>query len=169
MKNIFLLALISLLSLCAFGQDEEFIGGNCTSIMVGKKASADGSVITSHTCDGRYRTWMTIEPAANYKDGATHKVYKGTMHTKSRIDTTGLTLAGEIPQAKHTYAYLNTAYPCLNEKQLAIGETTFSGPDTLVNSKGMFQIEELERVALMRCTTAREAIKLIGSLVKEYG
>ncbi|MBR3799586.1 MAG: C69 family dipeptidase [Bacteroidales bacterium] len=169
MKNIFLLALISLLSLCAFGQDEEFIGGNCTSIMVGKKASADGSVITSHTCDGRYRTWMTIEPAANYKDGATHKVYKGTMHTKNRTDTTGITLAGEIPQAKHTYAYLNTAYPCLNEKQLAIGETTFSGPDTLVNSKGMFLIEELERVALMRCTTAREAIKLIGSLVKEYG
>ena len=168
MKNI-LVALLFLLSLCAYGQEEEFIGGNCTSIMVGKKASADGSVITSHTCDGRYRTWMTIEPAANYKDGATHKVYKGTMHTKSRTDTTGLTLAGEIPQAKHTYAYLNTAYPCLNEKQLAIGETTFSGPDTLVNSKGMFMIEELERVALMRCTTAREAIKLIGSLVKEYG
>ena len=169
MKNIFLLVLLFLLSLCAMGQDEEFIGGNCTSIMVGKKATADGSVITSHTCDGRYRTWMSIEQAANYKDGTTHKVYKGTMHTKSRSDTTGVTLAGEIPQAKHTYAYLNTAYPCLNEKQLAIGETTFSGPDTLVNSKGMFMIEELERVALMRCTTAREAIKLIGSLIADYG
>ena len=31
---------------------------SCTSIMVGKKASADGSVITSHTCDGNYRTWI---------------------------------------------------------------------------------------------------------------
>ena len=31
---------------------------SCTSIMVGKKASADGSVMTSHTCDSNYRTWM---------------------------------------------------------------------------------------------------------------
>ena len=42
---------------------------SCTSIMVGKLASTDGSVITSHTCDGRYRTWMTIEPAADHKKG----------------------------------------------------------------------------------------------------
>jgi len=35
---------------------------SCTSIMVGKKASTDGSVMTSHTCDGNYRTWMTIVP-----------------------------------------------------------------------------------------------------------
>ncbi|MBR3074943.1 MAG: hypothetical protein IKH11_04200, partial [Bacteroidales bacterium] len=28
--------------------------------MVGRQASADGSVITSHTCDGRYRTWVRV-------------------------------------------------------------------------------------------------------------
>ena len=76
---------------------------------------------------------------------------------------------GTIPEARHTYAYLNTAYPALNEKQLAIGETTFGGPDTLVNPKGLFTIEELERVALQRCTTAREAIKLMGELAQKYG
>ena len=32
---------------------------------------------------------------------------------------------GEIPEAAETYAFLNTAYPCLNEKQLAIGDTCF--------------------------------------------
>ncbi|MCF0207517.1 MAG: C69 family dipeptidase [Bacteroidales bacterium] len=171
MKKILFFALL-FAGLTAFSQEfveEEYIGGNCTSIMVGKKASADGSVITSHTCDGRYRTWMRIEPAADHKKGETHKVYRGTMHTKNAEDTTGVRLMGEIPQAEHTYAYLNTAYPCMNEKQLAIGETTFSGPDTLVNEKGMFTIEELERVALMRCTTARDAIKLIGELIAEYG
>lgn len=144
-------------------------GQSCTSIMVGKKASADGSVITSHTCDGRYRTWMTVEPAQDYKQGSLHTVRKGTMNTAFRDDTTGVRIAGTIPQVAHTYAYLNTAYPCLNEKQLAIGETTFGGPDTLQNNKGMFTIEELERVALMRCDNARDAVRLIGSLVRQYG
>ncbi|MEE8377797.1 MAG: peptidase, partial [Candidatus Aminicenantaceae bacterium] len=27
----------------------------CTSILVGKLASTDGSVMTAHTCDGNYR------------------------------------------------------------------------------------------------------------------
>jgi hypothetical protein len=34
--------------------------GNCTSIMIGRLATTDGSVITSHTCDGTYRTWLEI-------------------------------------------------------------------------------------------------------------
>lgn len=144
-------------------------GQSCTSIMVGKKASADGSVITSHTCDGRYRTWMYVEPSADHPQGTMHKVLRGTMHTAFRGDTTGVRLVGEIPEAMHTYAYLNTAYPCLNEKQLAIGESTFGGPDTLVNENAMFTIEELERIALQRCDNARGAIRLIGELVKQYG
>ena len=147
----------------------EFVGQSCTSIMVGKKASRDGSVITSHTCDGRYRTWMYMEPAQDHPAGTMHAVYKGTMHTTFRGDTTGVRLAGAIPEVAHTYAYLNTAYPCLNEHQLSIGESTFGGPDTLENPAGMFMIEELERVALQRCTTARDAIRLIGDLVKMYG
>jgi dipeptidase len=50
-----------------------------------------------------------------------------------------------------------------------MGETTISGRDTLQNKKGLFFIEELQRVALQRCTTARDAIRLMGSLIKEYG
>ena len=75
----------------------EFDGANCTSIMVGKKASADGSVMTSHTCDSWYRTWMRWEPAADHEDNATAKVYKGTMHTMSPSETKGLEVAAEIP------------------------------------------------------------------------
>ncbi len=142
---------------------------SCTSIMVGKRASTDGSVITSHTCDGRYRTWMSIEPAQKAEKGRKHTVRKGTLHTVGVADTTGVRNAGTIAMSEATYAYLNTAYPCLNERQLAIGESTFSGPDTLVNENGMFLIEELQRVALMRCSTAREAIRLIGQLVAKYG
>ena len=167
MKRIlFILAGLSL-SLALVAQ--EFDGQNCTSIMVGKLASTDGSVITSHTCDGRYRTWAQMEPAADHEPGTMHQVLRGTMQTKFRGDTTGVKLMGEIPEAAHTYAYLNTAYPCFNEKQLAIGETTFGGPDTLVNAAGWFTIEELERVALQRCDNARDAIRLMGGLAEQYG
>ena len=167
MKRLFLL--LALVALPFSLRAQEFDAQSCTSIMVGKKASADGSVITSHTCDGRYRTWVRMEPARDHEAGSMHPVLRGTMHTSSPTDTTGVRLMGEIPEVSHTYAYLNTAYPCLNEKQLAMGETTFGGPDTLVNSSGWFTIEELERVALQRCEGAREAIRLMGSLAEQYG
>lgn len=142
---------------------------SCTSIMVGKNASADGSVITSHTCDSWYRTWMQIVPAKDHKSDAKNTIFNGRMHTQSPLDSTKMYQKGEIPQVAHTYRFLDTAYPCLNEKQLGIGETTISGRDTLRNKKGMFMIEELQRIALERCSTAREAIRLMGELVKLYG
>lgn len=142
---------------------------SCTSIMVGKNASTDGSVITSHTCDSWYRTWATIEPAKDYPRDTIMSIYDGLMHTEFDKDMSNTTVKGTIPQVKHTYQFFNTSYPCLNEKQLGIGETTISGRRELQNPKGMFMIEELERVALQRCSTAREAIQLMGQLVKQYG
>lgn len=141
----------------------------CTSIMAGRLATTDGSVITAHSCDGNYRTWVEIESGQSYPEGATTKVYHGLLHTETSWDQRGVMEQGEVPQAKKTYAFLNTAYPCMNEKQLAIGETTIGGRRELRNSEGMFYIEELQRIALQRCTEAKEAIKLIGKLVKEYG
>ncbi|MDR1985041.1 MAG: C69 family dipeptidase [Prevotellaceae bacterium] len=170
--------------------DSEFYG-SCTSIVVGKKASADGSVITSQTCDGRYRSWMNIEPAQKHKKGDVTKILKGTLFTESPDEIAQIQLAekktqtnsstilhdfevaleikGEIPEAEQTYAFLNTAYPCMNEKNLAIGETTIEGRKELVNEDGMFYIEELQRIALQRCITARQAVELMGELVKKYG
>ena len=111
--------------------DEETMKGmqrmSCTSIMVGKNASVDGSVITSHTCDSWYRTWMQVVPAKDYKKDTVTAIYDGRMHTQSALDSTKMYRKGVIPQVRHTYRYLDTAYPCLNEKQLGIGETTISG------------------------------------------
>ncbi|MDH6303480.1 dipeptidase [Parabacteroides sp. PF5-5] len=142
---------------------------SCTSIMVGKKASSDGSVMTSHTCDGNYRTWMNMVPAKTYDRDTVTGIYTGKMHTEFADDQTKVVLKGSIPQVRSTYRFLNTAYPCLNEKQLAIGETTITGRKELVNDKGVFMIEELQRIALERCKTAREAIALMGKLIAEYG
>ncbi len=142
---------------------------SCTSIMVGKLASTDGSVMTSHTCDGGYRTWVEMVPAADHKAGSMRPVYWGKMHTQTSKDMYKVSKKGEIPQVKHTYAFLNTSYPCLNEKQLAIGETTITGRRELHNDKGLFVIEELQAIALERCSTAREAIRVMGELAEKYG
>lgn len=146
---------------------EEF--ENCTSIMVGKQATTDGSVITAHSCDGNFRTWLNIVPGKTFPKNSKDKVYYGMLHGETSWDKRGITLQGEIPQIEKTYTFLNTAYPCMNEKQLAIGETTIGGRRELNNTEGMFLIEEIERLMLQRCSTAREAIKLAGELVKKYG
>ncbi|MFN8256587.1 MAG: C69 family dipeptidase [Bacteroidales bacterium] len=148
---------------------EEDLQQSCTSIMVGIRASDDGSVMTAHTCDAYYRTWLDFVPAQEHPKGTMHKVQWETMHTSSAWSNDKVFVKGEIPEAEKTFAYLNTAYPCLNEKQLAIGETSISGRKELKNDKGLFLIEELERVVLQRCTTARQGIQLIGELVKKYG
>ena len=167
MKYLFSLTLLAVSAV--FGISAQTAKDACTSIMVGKKASVDGSVMTSHTCDSWYRTWMQMTEAKDFPNDTVTSIYKGRMHTEYANSMDGVTEAGKIPQAKHIYKILDTAYPCLNEKQLAIGETTYSGRDTMVNKKGMFMIEELARIALERCSTAREAITLMGQLIKEYG
>jgi len=142
---------------------------SCTSIQVGRLATVDGSVITCHTCDGPYRQWVNIVPHQKWPDKSMNKIYSGKMHTETPTDLRGIVQTGEIPQVPETFRFLNTAYPALNEAGLAIGETTIGGRRELINNEGMFMIEELERIALERCKTAREAIQLIGELVKQYG
>ena len=152
-----------------YPQGVEELESGCTSIQVGRLATTDGSVITAHSCDGNYRTWLNIVPHAKHKKGSKNKIYYGKMHNETSWDLRGLQLRGEIPQVEETYAFLNVAYPCMNEHQLAIGETTIGGRRELYNPDGVFTIEEIERLMLERCTNARDAIRLAGELVKKYG
>ncbi len=141
----------------------------CTSIVVGKQASTDGSVITSHSCDGNYRTWVNVVPAMQFDRDTVHPVIWGRLHTESVWDERGLERKGELPEVRKTFAYLNTAYPCLNEKQVAIGESTIYGRRELRNENGLFLIENLEEIALQRCSTARDAVLMMGRLAEDYG
>jgi hypothetical protein len=63
-------------------------GENCTTIMVGKLASTDGSVMTSHTCDGNYRTWLEIYPHQKHENGTKHIVYENMLHSEEAWDMT---------------------------------------------------------------------------------
>ncbi|MBN2183769.1 MAG: C69 family dipeptidase [Candidatus Krumholzibacteriota bacterium] len=142
----------------------------CTCILVGKDASIDGSVTTSHTCDSRIdRTWLEVVSGRKYGKGSVCGVYSGLRFMKFPGDTAGVVLRGEIPQARETFGYLNSSYPCMNEYQLAIGESTFGGRPELRNKEALFSCEELCRFALERARTCRDAIRVIGELAAEYG
>lgn len=177
MKNLSgLLAILTftLFSFNSISQDKsDWEGGvpeGCTSITVGKAASYDGSVMTSHTDDShRTRSWMDITPAKDHKKGATTPMFKRVAVDSFAMPTYGHNKIGEIPQAEHTYQFINTAYPCMNEHQLAIGESTFGGREELQSDAGLIDCQRLNQLMLERCTTAREAIKMAGELLAEYG
>lgn len=142
----------------------------CTSITVGKDASFDGSVMTSHTDDShRTRSWMDIEEAKDYEDGAKVPMYKRTNDTTQAMPAYKHEKIGSIPQVEHTNKYLNTAYPSMNEHQLAIGESTFGGREELQSDENLIDCQRLCQLMLERCSTARGAIKMAGELLKEYG
>jgi len=143
----------------------------CTSVTVGSLASVDGSVMTSHTADGGFCDFrITRKPAADHKPGEMRQVYLNpTLRAPEDVRFEPLILKGEIPEVAHTYAYVSGVYGLQNEHQLSIGETTISGRRELQDPESMFDIVELSHLAMERCTTAREAVRLMGELAEMYG
>lgn len=81
---------------------------------------------------------------------------------------------GFIPQVEYTHGYWDNEYGLMNDVGLAIGEST-TGAKTAGWPIGqpyghcLFSINELSRVALERCETARCAVKTMGRLAVKYG
>lgn len=131
-------------------------GWACTNLIVGKKASTDGSVIISYAADsyGLFG-FLCHYPAATHPAGAMRSIFDwdtGEYH-------------GQIKEAKQTYNVIGN----MNEYQVSIGETTFGGRAELADSTGVMDYGSLIYVALQRSRTAKEAIKVMTDLVKEYG
>lgn len=129
---------------------------SCTNFLIGKKASTDGSTMISYSADsynlyGELYHW----PAKQYSAGEMLKVYEWD---------TGKYL-GEIPQALQTYNVIGN----MNEHQLAIGETTFTGRTELSNPSGIMDYGSLIYITLQRAKTAREAITVMTDLVSTHG
>lgn len=174
MKKTLLTNVILITTIAVMAQDKSDWKGNvpegCTSITVGKKASSDGSVMTSHTDDShRTRSWMDIVPAKDHDKNTTTTMYKRSAYDSLSMPTYQHTPIGTIPQVKHTFQFINTAYPCMNEHQLAIGESTFGGRDELYSENNLIDCQRLVQLMLERTTTARDAIKMAGDLLKKYG
>ena len=128
-KKIGLIAM--LLAVCVMN------GWACTNLIVGKKASADGSVIVSYSADsyGMFG-FLCHYPAMTHEAGAMRPIYEWD---------TGKYL-GQIKEAKQTYNVIGN----MNEFQVTIGETTFGGRPELVDTTGIMDYGSLIYVALQR-------------------
>ena len=128
----------------------------CTNFIVGKKASADGSVFISYSADSYGMSGFVAHfPAAVYPEGAMRDIYNWDSGE----------FLGQIREARRTYNVLGN----INEHQVAIAETTFGGREELVDTTGIIDYGNLIYIALQRSRTAREAIDVMASLVAEYG
>ena len=128
----------------------------CTNLIVGKKASVDGSVLVSYNADdyGMFGH-LCHYPAGTHMKGEMRKIFDwdtGEYH-------------GEIPEAPVTYNVIGN----INEFQLSIGETTYGGREEMVDTTGILDYGSLIYVTLQRAKTAREAISVMTSLVEKYG
>ena len=147
MKSLVLSAAMLLASSGAFA---------CSNLIVGKKASVDGSVMVSYNADdyGMFGH-LSHYPAGTHPKGSMRQIYdwdSGVYH-------------GEIEEAPVTYNVIGN----INEFQLSIGETTYGGREEMVDSTGILDYGSLIYVTLQRAKTAREAISVMTSLVEKYG
>ena len=128
----------------------------CTNLIVGKKASKDGSVMCSYSADD-YGMFIGLchFPAGKHSKGEMRKVYDWDTNEYH----------GEIPEAEETYNVIGN----INEYQVSIGETTFGGREEMVDTTGILDYGSLIYIALQRSKTAREAIKVMTGLVETYG
>ncbi len=132
------------------------LGEACTNLIVGKKASADGSVIVSYSADdfGSFG-FLRHFAAGKHAAGSTRSIYNWETNN----------YAGEIEEASETYNVIGN----MNEYQLTITETTFGGRPELVDSTGLLDYGSLIYVTLQRAKTAREAIGVMTGLIERYG
>ena len=128
----------------------------CTNFIVGKAASADGSVICTYNADsyGMFGT-LVHYPAATHAQGEMRQIYD--YDTKE--------YHGAIPEAPVTYNVVGN----INEYQVTIGETTFGGREEMVDTTGLIDYGSLMHIALQRSKTARQAIETMTSLAEKYG
>jgi dipeptidase len=128
----------------------------CTSILVTKGASKDGSTMITYSMDSHELYGkLAYRPAGVHIAGTMRDLYSGESGK----------FLGRVQEAPVTYARIGH----INEHQLAIAETTFTGRAELAGPSGIIDYDNLMWMALERCKTAREAVETMAKLVEEYG
>lgn len=152
MKKVLASIMVMLITGALLGQ----VSDACTNFLVTKGASVNGSTMISYSADshtlyGELYYW----PARDYPAGSMLDVYEWDTHK----------YMGKIKQVLHTYSVVGN----MNEHQVAIGETTYGGNESLMDTSATVDYGSLIYITLQRAKNAREAIKVMSDLVSEYG
>ena len=149
-KNALLAAIISLFTFLPP------VANACTNLIVGKKASTDGSVMCSYNCDGfGFSGSLFYSPAGRHTPGEPIAIHGWGPSHEGQF----------VRQVEYTHNVVGL----MNDRQVTIVETTFDGRLELQNRDGLLDYFSLMRLALQRSASAREAIKCMAELVEEYG
>ncbi|RJS25011.1 dipeptidase [Corallococcus sp. H22C18031201] len=128
----------------------------CTSMLVTKGATTDGATLITYAADSHELYGeLYYTPARRHAAGAMRDIIEWD---------TGKFL-GRIPEAPVTYSVVGN----MNEHQLSISESTFTGRKELEAPTGIIDYGSLIYIALERARTAREAIQVMTTLVAEHG
>jgi len=163
----------------------------CTIIAVGKDASASGAPMVGHTEDSGTPPndiRLTRVPRRKWPKGSMRPLYNVLATYPRTVDAERspeyAPVDGQkqsqplahIPQVEETYAYWDLDYGLQNEMGLSMGESTCTAmtvgwpadPDKPYgyNKAG---IEELSKIAMERCATARCAAQTMGDIAVELG
>jgi dipeptidase len=136
------------------------VAGNsiaCTNLIVTRGASSDHSVMITYAADSHTRYGaIAFYPAEDHLPGDLCKVF----HYENGK------MLGTIPEVARTFSVVEF----MNEHQVAIGETTWGGLDSLGSQPGaILDYGSLMKIGLQRSKSAREIIKVITDLVDQYG
>lgn len=147
MKRILSLPVLAALSLPALA---------CTSLIATKGATVDGANYITYAADSHILYGeLYNQPAKDHPAGSRRQV----------IDWDSNKYLGDIPEVAHTYRTIGN----MNEHGLVISESTWGGRPELGKANGIIDYGSLIYITLQRAKTAREAIKCMTDLVKEYG
>ena len=134
---------------------------NCFSILVGKDASVDGSVMLAHNEDdggNRMVNWYKVPKPKSYNKSITLK--RG--HKIDQVSEVNAYLWFEIPELEFSDSYMNEFGVTITSNACPSKE---DNPELLDGGIGYW----LRRLMVERAFTAKEAVKIGGQLIEELG
>jgi len=169
----------------------------CTTMIVTKGASADGSMMVAHSDDDELGDQRLILVPARKQEGVRKIYHEAYRYPRIVADDRGPGYQTEgypptpalyqLPyeeirkilgrKVETSYAYFDGNYGIMNEHNLMMGECTNGAKyEPAANAeKGpgkplrVFYSSELSRIAMENCKTAREAVRLMGGLIDAFG
>ena len=158
----------------------------CSTILVGRKATADGSVLMSSSCDGDIMGLIYVMPAQTYPAGTELPMFwnvpRPTTHDEYLANLRkGYDLVGRLPVEK-TYRTIilggnveSMTTGGMNEHGLTMAieflpmRAGMACERGVVGPNSNHWTTSLIANGLMWARTAREAIRVIGDMIEHYG